>query len=729
MNQNPSEQLEQLNQTVAEQKRVLDKLTVHLTQNKETLYNLAGRMAARRSTKWGRIQMLLHRFKVQVLRGDKKSRKDFQNWTQHILAKFLPIKKAADRGLPLYDFDPNAEEYADVLKLLAATDRALAMQLGVNSNGILPKQGRQFFIFAGVPYYDVGGGQRFAQIANALNNMGYTVHYIYGYESDESRRENMYIPCAQHVYLGGYTVEDMAADIHPGDVLIFEIPYAKFKPYMDYANEHGNPTVYEHVDNWDSDLGSRFFRRDDFAEFIRDVKHVTVTARVLGEKIQEAGREEYVYCPNAVDSSLFEPTKVYPKPADLITGKQTLLYFGSLWGEWFDWDLVIHVAKTCDCEITMIGDYKPIEGKIKSMPKNIHFLGLKKHEELPAYLQHCDITLLPFKKSLIGKYVSPLKVFEYIAMNKPVLATPLDDIMGYPNMVASEDPKVWEDAVKNGIPTVDATVFTAENSWYARCNQILDMVGRPEGPKPSISSVILNHNNMKVIFRCVDSLLAFSDAYDMEIIVVDNDSTDGSYEKLLETYGDKIKVIKNPKNGCSCGRNLGVQHATKELLLFLDSDQWIIGDHFLDAALEVLEQNKNIGAVGWAAGWFSKDSPHGPIADYLPQRGIPGPWAMSRSDIAYLGSGGLVMAKSLFEQIEGFDEFYDPTCFEDTDLSLKIRHAGYELAYCTYTSIMHLPHQTTGAGSAAHTKLLHRNGNYFMDKWKKLNPKLLEYYG
>ena len=41
----------------------------------------------------------------------------------------------------------------------------------------------------------------------------------------------------------------------------------------------------------------------------------------------------------------------------------------------------------------------------------------------------------------------------------------------------------------------------------------------------------------------------------------------------------------------------------------------------------------------------------------------------------------------------------------------------------------HLPHQTTGAGSSAHTKLLHRNGNYFMDKWKNLDPKLLEYYG
>ena len=313
-------------------------------------------------------------------------------------------------------------------------------------------------------------------------------------------------------------------------------------------------------------------------------------------------------------------------------------------------------------------------------------------------------------------------------MNKPVLATPLDDIMGYPNMVASEDPKVWEDAVNKGIPAVDATVFTAENSWYARCNQILDMVGRPEKPKPSISSVILNHNNRKVIFRCVDSLLAFSGAYDMEIIVVDNDSTDGSYEKLLETYGDQIKVIKNPKNGCSCGRNLGVQHATKDLLLFLDSDQWIIGRHFLDAALEVLQGQSYVGGVGWAAGWFRKDSPYGAITADLPQQGIPGPGVMGRTDIAYLGSGGLLMKKSLFEKIEGFDEFYDPTCFEDTDLSLKIRHAGYELVYCPHTAIMHLPHQTTHSGSSAHVKLLKRNGDYFMDKWRNLDPKLLEYH-
>lgn len=97
-------------------------------------------------------------------------------------------------------------------------------------------------------------------------------------------------------------------------------------------------------------------------------------------------------------------------------------------------------------------------------------------------------------------------------------------------------------------------------------------------------------------------------------------------------------------------------------------------------------------------------------------------------DIAYLGSGGLLLRKTVFNEINGFDEFYDPTCFEDTDFSLKIRDAGYELAYTPYSGIMHLPHQTTKSGSAAHAALMNRNGDYFQSKWKARNPKLLEYY-
>ena len=210
--------------------------------------------------------------------------------------------------------------------------------------------------------------------------------------------------------------------------------------------------------------------------------------------------------------------------------------------------------------------------------------------------------------------------------------------------------------------------------------------------------------------------------------MVDNDSTDGSYEKLAETYGNRIKLIKNDKNGCSSGRNLGVKNATGKMLFFLDSDQWVIGHHYLDAAIELMCQNTTLGAISWNAGWFAQNSYGGPIVDYLPNRGIAHPSILCRTDIAYLATSGLLMRKDLFDEIGGFDEFYDPTCFEDTDLSLKVRYAGYEIGYCPYMAVMHLPHQTTKSGSKKHMELMKRNGNYFGEKWKSLNPELLEYH-
>jgi GT2 family glycosyltransferase len=83
----------------------------------------------------------------------------------------------------------------------------------------------------------------------------------------------------------------------------------------------------------------------------------------------------------------------------------------------------------------------------------------------------------------------------------------------------------------------------------------------------------------------------------------------------------------------------------------------------------------------------------------------------------------------VFEAVGGFDTAYDPTCFEDTDLSLLIRDNGYELAYCPSLLIRHMAHQTTEAdGKDWHFDLLEKNGKYFFEKWNVRNKKLLEYY-
>lgn len=666
------------------------------------------------------------RFVEQFIRGSWAEKKDFLRW---VWSKI--IRK--DNGARwLREFDP-LENVKVQLEQLQNWDRMLPQaNIAANPDFALKRE-KQVFIFAGVPFYDIGGGQRSAQLARILNSMGYAVYYIHYFAADgvadPYANGNESCPAIIHTNVDAFSVADMKKILRKNAVFIFEIPAIKYKPFFDYANSHGIPTVYEHIDNWDTSLGAGFYEEALFRQFVEEASLVTVTARLLGEKIKEVSpQREYLYLANAVNSTLFEPLKTYKKPADLVQGKRTLLYFGSLWGEWFDWEKVIYVAEHCPCEINLIGGYSGVPVDMKKLPANIHFLGEKKQDTLPAYLAHSDIALLPFKNSEIGKYVSPLKVFEYIAMNKPVLATPLDDISGYPNVVVSDDKEEWAKAVMAEWPVQSAEVFTSKNSWYARCNAILNHTVQKTMAVPKISIIILNHNNMKVIFRCVSSLLAFNERYNCEIIVVDNASTDGSYEELERQYGDKIVLVKNPKNGCSSGRNLGVRAAHGEFLFFLDSDQWAISESYLDNAIEILQREQHIGAVGWAAGWFSPGACTGPIADYYPNRAIESPQILFRTDIAYLGSGGLLLKKSLFDEIGGFDESYDPTCFEDTDLSLKIRHAGYELAYCPYIGLMHLPHQTTHSGSSEHQKLIAEHGAYFMKKWQEIEPTLLEYY-
>lgn len=670
--------------------------------------------------------LLKRRFVHQFIHGTWAEKKDFLRW---VWSKI--IRRDNGSGW-LREFDPLENVNAGLERLQSLDSLFPNMNIAFNSYFTLKRE-KQIFIFAGVPFYDIGGGQRSAQLARIFNSMGYAVYYIYYFAADGAadpyinRSEDC--PVVIHTFVDAFSVADLKKILRKNAVFIFEIPAIKYKPFFDYANRHGFCTVYEHIDNWDSSLGMGFYEESLFQQFADEATLVTVTARLLGEKIKDVSpQREYLYLPNAVNTTLFEPAKMYQKPNDIVTGKKTLLYFGSLWGEWFDWDKVIYIARHCQCEINLIGDYKGIPVDMKTLPSNIHFPGEKKQCELPAYLAFSDIALLPFKNSEIGKYVSPLKIFEYIAMNKPVLATPLDDISGYPNVFVSDDPAEWARAVTEGWPVEDAEVFTSQNSWYARCNAILDHIVTDAVQIPKISIIVLNRNNRNVIFRCVSSLLAFNGRYHCEIIVVDNDSSDGSFEELKQRFGEKIVLLRNNKNGCSSGRNLGAGAAHGEFLFFLDSDQWAISASYLDNAVDILFRERHIGAVGWAAGWFSPGTCAGPISDYFPNRALPSPHILFRTDIAYLGSGGMLLRKSLFDQIGGFDECFDPTCFEDTDLSLKIRHAGFELAYCPYIGIMHLPHQTTQSGSEAHAKLIEKNGAYFMDKWKKIEPALLEYY-
>lgn len=656
---------------------------------------------------------------------------EYHGFKQTCNAIWYQIKKRLFRGKTYIDmsskyknFDLNKEKF--------------------NPNAIY-KNSKSIFIFGTVPYFDVGGGQRSAQLAKTFNKLGYSVYYIYAYECSENDIPMISIPTVYHKFIENAKYEEISDYAKEGDVFIFEAPIKSFEKYLGLAILKKCKVVYENIDNWETSLGSLFFSRDTLKLMLNYADMVISTAKELVKQTEEYIKE---YCPeqkpvfylaNAVDDELFEPRKQYEKPEDLKTGEKTLLYYGSLWGEWFDWDIIKDVANSSNnISINLIGDYSGIKSIKEEMPANVHFLGIKKQEQLPSYLKYSDFAILPFKTGKIGDYVSPLKVFEYISMSKKVLATNLPDIQNYPNTFTSDKSEDWikeinKEAISEEQLTIKKDKFITSNNWYDRCTKMLDTLFPENSEKfqgdiyDNLSIVILNYNNTKVIFKCIDTLLQYKNRYNYQIVVVDNMSTDGSYEKLEADYNNKITLVRNNKNGCSSGRNLGVQNSTGKYILFLDSDEWILNKYWLDNYASILLENENVGVVGWGAGWFNSKGFAYKVVDVYEFKYMP-PNIIARNDVGYLATCGFLMTKELFDKVGGFDINYDPTCYEDTDLSLKIRNANKEIYYSTHLGVGHLPHQTTKSGTDAHDKLIRKKGEYFLDKWKKINSDLIFKY-
>lgn len=259
-------------------------------------------------------------------------------------------------------------------------------------------------------------------------------------------------------------------------------------------------------------------------------------------------------------------------------------------------------------------------------------------------------------------------------------------------------------------------------------NQIKQIVGKKRSSlqdvvidknnHPKIAVIVLNHNNLAIIGRCLDSLIEFND-YGYQIIVVDNQSTDDSVKLIKKKYTNKIKLVLNSKNGAASGRNLGAREAKEaDYLLFIDSDQGPTEHRWLDTYLKIMLQCKEMVMLGNGGGFFTEKDLTGPTFEYYPNEALPEKY-IYRTNIDYLVAGGGMIRNEVFQKIAGFDETYDPHIFEDSDLSRKVLKAGYQIAYCKDLPIYHLAHSTTKANqnNEGYLRQYAKNAQYFRQKW------------
>lgn len=243
---------------------------------------------------------------------------------------------------------------------------------------------------------------------------------------------------------------------------------------------------------------------------------------------------------------------------------------------------------------------------------------------------------------------------------------------------------------------------------------------------PRVSIVIPVFNKALYTYNCLLTLHRYDSDLSKEIIIINNASTDET-RKLLEQLQGAVKIVDNTENlgfveACCQGATL----AEGEFILFLNNDTQVT-EHWLTSLVNVMDNDPHVGitgskliypdgrlqeaggiifndASGWNYGRFF--DPTNPEFDF------------SRA-VDYCSGASLMIRKTLWEMLGGFDKRYAPAYYEDTDLCFAARQAGYKVMYCHDSEVVHHEGITAGTDLNSGYKAFQTiNHAKFREKWQ-----------
>lgn len=176
--------------------------------------------------------------------------------------------------------------------------------------------------------------------------------------------------------------------------------------------------------------------REEEVRLIRGADVVFCVSQTLVEKHRPLNPRTYLL-PNGVDLSLFDGSRAAesPRPSDLPKGGRILGFLGYV-NYHLDIELLLQVAKAFPEDHLIIvgriptketapqGKQKEALARLRSQP-NVRILGFKPTRQLPMYLHAFDVCLIPFLRNPFNRECDPLKFYQYVAMGKPVVSTPV----------------------------------------------------------------------------------------------------------------------------------------------------------------------------------------------------------------------------------------------------------------------------------------------------------------
>ncbi len=236
-----------------------------------------------------------------------------------------------------------------------------------------------------------------------------------------------------------------------------------------------------------------------------------------------------------------------------------------------------------------------------------------------------------------------------------------------------------------------------------------------------VAIVILTYNNIEYSKQCLESIREYTEKGTYEILVVDNQSTDGTREWLLEQTDIRLKM--NEKNeGFPKGCNMGIAMAGEDCDILLLNNDTIVTPGWLANLQACLYSSDAIGAAGAVCnhnenlqgiGFYYNDLDQ--MKAFAEKNNVSdsGRW----EEKIFLIGFCILIKREVLNQIGLLDERYSPGYVEDNDLCLRIAAAGYRLMLCHDCFIHHYLGSGFRKDLSRFYPVLYANREYFKSKW------------
>jgi UDP-galactopyranose mutase len=246
-------------------------------------------------------------------------------------------------------------------------------------------------------------------------------------------------------------------------------------------------TVYDCMDELSAFLHAPAELRQRESELIAESDLVFTG----GPSLYRAKRDLHprVYCfPSSVDAAHFGGALNSHEPDDQLRLPHPRLGFFGVIDERIDLALLDELARRRpDWQLVMIGPVVKIDPASLPRRPNLHYLGARLYEELPAYLAGWDVCLLPFALNEATRFISPTKTLEYMAAEKPIVATPIRDVAepyadvvevadGADEFIAACERLLRETGAAREQRALAMRAVVARTSWDATARAMLELI-------------------------------------------------------------------------------------------------------------------------------------------------------------------------------------------------------------------------------------------------------------